>query len=162
MASLGPECSVLAYLDDIYILSNSDTTLSKVEDFFSQRPECSLHLNLAKSSITQLDSIKHSGMKILGSMVGPKSARHSFLQKKIADTKAKLDKLVDLPHQHALLLLRLAIQQDLRHLQRTLQSDDLDDLWHDLDMALWDKARSIRGAPPLLTQNKTTLCGVFP
>lgn len=53
-------------------------------------------------------------------MVGPDSARSAFLKSKIDQLPAKLDNLTNLPHPHALLTIRLAIQQDLRHLQRTL------------------------------------------
>ena len=51
--------------------------------------------------------------------------RERFLEAKIAAEEALLAKLVDLPHQHALLVLRQCLQQNLRHLQRSLRSDDL-------------------------------------
>jgi hypothetical protein len=154
IVALGPECTVLAYLDDIYVLSSSDSTLSEVESFFASQQDLTLSLNMAKSSIKSLSDIRDNGLGILGSTVGPRSARESFLKDKIAMTKAKLGKLVDLPHQHALLLLLQAVQQDLRHLQRTLKSEDLMELWEDLDMALWDKARSIRGAARVMDPEK--------
>ncbi|EAL19765.1 hypothetical protein CNBG0580 [Cryptococcus deneoformans B-3501A] len=53
-------------------------------------------------------------------------------------------KLKDLPHQHALLLLRFCIQQNLRHLQRSLRSDDLVDLWERLDTMLWEEVKRMR------------------
>ncbi len=51
-----------------------------------------------------------------------------------------------LPHQHALLLLRQCIQQDLRHLQRSLPDHPLiNDQWTRLDRALWNEVRRLRG-----------------
>jgi hypothetical protein len=97
-------------------------------------------------------------LKLLGTVVGPREVRASFLDGKIDGVKEKLDKLVDLPNQHALLLLRMAVQQDLRHLQRILKSDDLSDRWRRLDDILWDAARRIRGAStPLGGEADSTL-----
>jgi hypothetical protein len=58
----------------------------------------------------------------------------------------KLQKLVDVPNQHALLLLRLCMQQDLRHLQRCLDPDGLFDEWERVDQAIWKAALRIRGS----------------
>lgn len=134
----------MRYLNDIYILSNSGDTLALVKGFFANR-DTSLHINAAKSSITDLDHINEQGLEMLGTVVGPHSARSAFLHSEIASLKPKLDHLTDLPHQQALLTLRLAIQQDLRHLQRSLKSEDLKDLWDELDTLLWDKVRQLRG-----------------
>jgi hypothetical protein len=149
--SLGPDCTVLAYLDDIYILSNSDDTLSDTHNFFSER-DTTLQLNMAKSSITDLNTIRDHGLKVLGTTVGPHSARLAFLKSKIDHLRPKLNNLINLPHQHALLTLRLAVQQDLRHLQRTLKSDDLSDQWDELDNLLWDTVRQLRGSTGPLDQ----------
>ena len=159
--ALGPDCTVLAYLDDIYILSNSAGTLDSVHQFFHQC-QPSLHLNMDKSTIIALDSIHESGHKLLGSVVGPRSPRADFLRTKITTLKAKLDRLPELPHQHALLLLRLAIQQDLRHLQRSLKSDDLTELWQELDTAMWDACRLIRGSSGPLNEAKDNALMALP
>lgn len=57
----------------------------------------------------------------------------------------KVGKLKDLPRQHALLLLRFCIQQNLRHLQRSLRFDDLVDLWERLDTMLWEEVKRMKG-----------------
>jgi hypothetical protein len=146
---LGPDCIVLAYLDDVYILSKTDETLDEVQDFFAV-VGTTLNLNAAKSSITSIGEIKARGMNMLGSCVGPSWARKPFLQNKIAELEAKVNKLVDVPHQHALLLLRQCMQQDLRHLQRCLVSDDLELEWKKLDGILWRAALRLRSSsePP--------------
>jgi hypothetical protein len=142
---LGPNCVVMAYLDDVYVVSKSERTLDVIEDFFREQ-QTSLQLNEEKSYITSVEEIRARGLKILGSCIGPKFAREEFLEQKIVKAEEKLSKLIDLPHQHALLLLRNCLQQDLRHLQRCLQSDDLTHLWERLDKAIWQVALRIRGA----------------
>jgi hypothetical protein len=142
---LGVDCVILAYLDDIYILSKGPDALDLVTEFFNEN-DYSLKLNANKSFITSIEEIKTTGLKVLGSCLGPKHVRAEFLQEKVALVEQKINRLVDLPHQHALLLLRQCLQQDLRHLQRCLVSDDLVGVWNRLDQALWDGALRIRGA----------------
>jgi hypothetical protein len=60
---------------------------------------------------------------------------------------ATVTKLINLPHQHALLVLRVCVQQNLRHLQRALNSDDLAHLWDKLDTTLREAVARIRGLP---------------
>jgi hypothetical protein len=83
---------------------------------------------------------------MLGSCVGPPWVRRAFLKEKIAEVEQKISKLIDLPHQHALLVLRQCMQQDLRHLQRCLVSDDLDFEWEQLDSIIWNAALRLRGS----------------
>jgi hypothetical protein len=142
---LGPDCVVLAYLDDVYILSGSASTLDEVTDFFHDSA-FSLKLNTAKSFVTSVEEIKTTGLKMLGSCLGPMEVREEFLREKVVQLEDKINRLVDLPHQHALLLLRQCLQQDLRHLQRCLVSNDLAHVWQQLDQAIWDAALRIRGA----------------
>jgi hypothetical protein len=79
--------------------------------------------------------------------VGARSAREQFLQEKIDHEAATVAKLINLPHQHALLVLRVCVQQNLRHLQRSLKSDDLIHLWDRLDTTLREAVARIRGVP---------------
>jgi hypothetical protein len=72
------------------------------------------------------------------------AAREHFLEAKIIAEESLLARLVDLPHQHALLVLRQCLQQNLRHLQRPLRSDDLKHLWERLDASLANSVRRIR------------------
>ncbi len=106
--SLGPNRLVLAYLDDIYILSPDGSTLDMVDSFFSFRL-CSIHLNQAKSKTISLQEIMEQGITMLGSCVGPNKARAALLEAKIDREEELLHKLVNLPHQHALLALRYCL-----------------------------------------------------
>ena len=157
VTTLGPHRLVLAYLDDIYILSPDADALFDVHTFFASR-QSSIQLNMAKSKIVALEDVKESGLEMLGTCVGPLQARASFLEAKIEREEQLLTQLVDLPHQHALLVLRTCLQQNLRHLQRSLQSGDLSHLWQRLDSAIFNAARRIRaGDQDFLQQQDNAL-----
>src|SRR5689334_6856502 len=145
-AILGPERLILAYLDDIYILSPDDLALEQTLAFFDER-QPSIRLKPAKCKMLALEDIRTDGLEILGTCVGTPSAREQFLQEKIDHEAATVTKLINLPHQHALLVLRVCVQQNLRHLQRSLKSDDLVHLWDKLDTILREAVARIRGLP---------------
>jgi hypothetical protein len=109
--TLGPHRLILAYLDDIYILSNDPNALGEVQAFFSAR-QPSIQLNMVKSKTTALQEARETGLQLLGSYVGPTAARERFLEAKIIAEEALLAKLVNLPHQHALLVLQQCLQQN--------------------------------------------------
>jgi hypothetical protein len=132
---LGPNRLVIAYLDDMYVLSTDSTALADCLDFFDKE-DSSLKLNTRKCATVDLDSVRMDGFKLLGTTVGSAEARRAFLQEKVTQVTAKLDELRHLPHQHALVLLRQCIQQDVRHLQRTLNTTDLPNCWDALDERL--------------------------
>ncbi|MGV2364916.1 MAG UNVERIFIED_CONTAM: hypothetical protein MIN83_26280, partial [Paenibacillus polymyxa] len=122
----------------------------------------SLQLNTAKTAIVSLEEMKTSGMQILGACVGPTEARRGFLEGKIGKLEEKMARLSGLPHQHSLLLLRQCLQQELRHLQRCLLGDGLEDLWRRLDRSIWDTANLIRGAnTDNLTQSQSKTADIL-
>ncbi|UOH84398.1 hypothetical protein LQV05_001198 [Cryptococcus neoformans] len=141
--SLGPSTQALAYLDDIYLFSTDSQVLSKTTQFLADKQHI-IKLNEKKCKLISFDEIRKDGFKMLGTMVGGKEKRAEFLEGRIRREMAKVGKLKDLPHQHALLLLRFCIQQNLRHLQRSLRSDDLVDLWERLDTMLWEEVKRMR------------------
>jgi hypothetical protein len=144
-STLGPQRLILAYLDDIYILSNNPNAPEDVQAFFSASQPF-IQLNMVKSKATALQEARETGLQLLGRCIGPTAVRERFLEATIAGEEALLAKLVDLPHQHALLVLRQCLQQNLRHLQRSLRSDDLGHLWERLDASLANSVRRIRAA----------------
>lgn len=144
ITSLGPDQLVLAYLDDVYILSTNQTTMEDVTSFFAGR-QSTIKLNPAKCKTVSLSEVRENGLEMLGTCVGSREAREIFLKAKADRQVAKLDNLHELPHQHALLLLRQCLQQDLRHLQRSLKVDDIADAWGILDDRLRLEVRWLRG-----------------
>ena len=143
---LGPDRLLLGYLDDLYVLSPDDTAFADVQTFFDGRGSC-LQLNVNKSKSYALDDIRSDGIEILGTAVGGAAFRSAFLDGKVEHQVGLLQQLGDLKAQHALLLLRFCIQQDLRHLQRTLKTGDIPGCWDKLDDALLASALLIRSSP---------------
>ncbi|OWZ79418.1 hypothetical protein C365_01679 [Cryptococcus neoformans Bt85] len=98
-----------------------------------------------KENLIKLNTeMTEKGFKMLGTMVGPKKAREEFLKGKMQNEAKKIARLKDLPSKHVLLLLRFCIQQNLRHLQRSLKSDDLKEYWEKMDQELWDEVQRMR------------------
>lgn len=137
-------CLVLAYLDDIFILSADEHTLNKTLAFF-ESDNAPVSLNAAKCSTIPLSSISEAGTELLGTAIGSREYREAFLTRKVASVESYLPRLADLPHQHSLLLLRLCLQHDLRHLLRSPSSADLKASWARLDAALWSQIERMRG-----------------
>jgi len=146
--SLGPDQLVLSYLDDINILSSSTQPLSTLNQVTAilDNQASSLRLNRTKCTEMTLDTIKREGLSILGSRIGSTNAQASFLDAKVDCLLGQVKNLGSLPHQHALLLLRQCLQQDLRHLQRSLASDTkIKAAWAKLDLGLLNEVRRLRG-----------------
>lgn len=73
-------------------------------------------------------------------------ASDMFLAKKVDQLLNQVNNLSSLPNQHALLLLGTCLQQDLRHLQRSLsQTPTIEAEWAKLDQGVWDEVRKLRG-----------------
>jgi hypothetical protein len=104
-ATLGPSRLILAYLDDIYILSNGPATLDEMHSFFSTL-QPSIQVNMAKSKTVALEDVRENALDILGSCKGPTAVRECFLEAKITAEEALLDRLGAVPHRHALFVLR--------------------------------------------------------
>jgi hypothetical protein len=144
---LGPGHTLLAYLDDIYILSEQPGALDLAAAFFEDNTAASLSLNLRKCAELSLAFIRQDGLRVLGTCIGSPAARSAFLQQQVDAQLPALDRLADLPAQDALLLLRFCLQANLRHLQRSLKTDDLLDPWQQIDDALLSRLLSIRCSP---------------
>lgn len=144
-SEVGSEAVVYAYLDDMYLLAKSEAVFDRVVQFFERR-QTGLSLNVAKCAVKSKEQIRTEGTEILGSFVGPQHARRQFLLDRIRAEIPKFSALADLPKQHALLILRLSLQQNLRHLMRTLDTADIADAWDELDEQLWEALRRIRNA----------------
>lgn len=126
-----PRATLVAYLDDLYILNKAPQgTLEVAKEVLEGSP---FSLNLAKSKEKAIEDLKLEGLKALGTYIGPIRPRRAFLEDKLATLQEALEALQDLPKQHSLLLLRGSIQLLLRHLQRQLDPTGLEDLWEEAD-----------------------------
>ena len=148
LAQLGPHRKVLAYLDDIFILSTNNGALQDAKTVIKGWSS-TIRLNPTKCRTISLADIKENGFEMLGTLVGSRDARAAFLRSAIDTEKKKIATLPPLQHQSALLLLRKCLSADLRHLQRALQTDDMADKWEAIDLAIWVEIKHIQGQPEL-------------
>ncbi|RSH95842.1 hypothetical protein EHS25_000935 [Saitozyma podzolica] len=81
-----------------------------------------IRLNPAKFKILALEMIQTNGLRMLGTCVGAHSVRERFLLAKIDHEAATVAKLINLPHQHALLVLRVGLRRPTDHPEATLIS----------------------------------------
>ncbi len=136
---------IVCYLDDIYVLSTDDRALFDLETFFFTRAD-TLTLNKRKCKTVSLDDIRSNGFELLGSMIGSSYAHRTFLDRKIDTELVKLATLKPLPHPHAHLLISSCSQQDLRHLQRSLRTDDIIDVWDRLSQRAFGRSEEDQGS----------------
>ncbi|UOH81738.1 hypothetical protein LQV05_004418 [Cryptococcus neoformans] len=129
--ALGPDTQAVAYLDDIYLFSNDPNVMQRTQAFLADK-ENVIKLNNNKCKQVTFTEMAENGFKMLGTMG------------KMESEARKIARLKDLPSQHALLLLRLCIQQNLRHLQRSLRTDDLKTYWERMDQELWGEVQRMR------------------
>lgn len=143
--ALGPNRQILAHLDDIFILSTDNSAQEEAERFLESKEDI-LKVNAQKSKTYPLSVTigNGDGIEVLGTIIGPKAVREEFLQSKIDAMSADLELLTKLNHQSAWLLLPKCVQQDLRHLQRTLLTNDMGETWDKADGAIWNEAKRLR------------------
>ncbi|KAG9994761.1 hypothetical protein KCU78_g18276, partial [Aureobasidium melanogenum] len=77
-----PPPIIVAYLDDVYILSGREIRPEKLADYLQQAP---ITLNIQKTKSYPLAELRRTGLKALGSFVGPLDGRKEFLQGKIEE-----------------------------------------------------------------------------
>lgn len=155
-ALLGPRFLVIAYLDDIFILSPDDSVKDITLKFFAD-PSRPISLNSSKCRLYDLHDIDNNPVFMLGTCLGSRAAREQFLDAAVNQLEQDLESIHLLPRQHALLLLRQSIQTKLRHLLRTLKSDDLVHLWQKADDLITSAFDKIRGSAPLDCQRDRAL-----
>jgi hypothetical protein len=156
-----PQATLIAYLDDLYILDKDQSTsaLEVAREVFSLSP---FSLNLSKSQERDIKDLRKEGLKALGSFIGPLEPRRDFLKGKLAILARTLEALQELPKQYSLLLLRTSIQLLLRHLQRQLNPEGLEDLWEKADSFIRDSiklllARGLEDLPKEINQDLISL-----
>lgn len=159
---LGPEHLVMAYLDDVVILSkmggdaidsgtdiNIDTIGTAAEVARDAAP--GLLLNVNKSSCTPLADIRTSGTEILGTALGSAAFRWAFGMAKIERIERVLPALRELPKHLAWLILSRCLAGRNAHLLRQLETADLvthgiNPIWERQDRGLAWVVQHLRGS----------------
>ena len=136
--ALGPGHLVLAYLDDVIVLSERETDVVGVADRAAADSATGLRLNVNKSKTYSMDMVERSGLRLLGTLIGGVDARREFADQAVASLRDRVARLLQsqLPHQDKWLLLSHSVQQSFRHLMRQLDSTGIEDLWPQLDEIL--------------------------
>lgn len=148
---LGPQSIVLAYLDDVVIINNYPDTVKKVDELLnSGEIDAPIKMNVAKCKSTTIAEIETTGLDLLGTHVGGIESTQAFLRAKIDETLPGIQMLEGMEKQHALLVMRLSLQNKLRHLMRTLNPTAIYDLWASLDKQHWEAVSKIRSSPTRL------------
>ena len=148
--ALGPEHLVLAYLDDVFILSKAEGDVVQVAERVAAESGNGLRLNVAKSHVYTREQLAAEGMPILGTVVGGEGARRAHAEKIAAELASGVERLLqltELPRQDVLLLLVQCIQQKHRHLQRQLDGTGLAWFWDAMDQTLQRGILRLRGDP---------------
>jgi Reverse transcriptase (RNA-dependent DNA polymerase) len=142
-----PQATIVAYLDDIYILSKEDIDLlSLVAQELEDSP---VTLNKQKSKDQPISLLQQQGLATLGTYIGSTAQRQAFLQDKINKLKETINTLKDLPKQAALLLLRGSTHLLLRHLLRQLKTEGLIQLWRKVDQLIKGAITQLAARSPL-------------
>ena len=140
-----PGATLVAYLDDLYILSKDQGSLDIAREVLEKSP---YKLNLAKSKEIAIKDLKDHGLKTLGTYIGPLEGRRAFLEEKLDTLQQAIAALQDLPKQHSLLLLRGSIHLLLRHLLRQLNPEGLSDLWERADILIKEAIMTLVARSP--------------
>ncbi|KAJ0145138.1 Epsin-1 [Fusarium oxysporum f. sp. albedinis] len=140
-----PGATLVAYLDNLYILSKDQGALDIAGEVLEKSP---YQLNLAKSKEIAIKDLRDQGLKALGTFIGPLQERRSFLEEKLDALQQAIAALQDLPKQHSLLLLEGSIHLLLRHLLWQLNPEGLSDLWGKADIYIREAVRSLVARSP--------------
>lgn len=90
-----PSATIIAYLDDIYVLSPENTpSMPTIAKAFENSL---IALNAKKSLEERVPRLQEIGLKALGTFLGPKTYRRKFLQGKINELKAAFEAIRNLP-----------------------------------------------------------------
>ena len=122
---LGPDHLVMAYLDDVVILSKSGAETVQVAAAVAAQEAPGLCLNIDKSSCTPLEAIRQTGTDLLGTALGSAGYREAFGMAKVERIERILPALVELPKQLAWLILSRCLVGRNAHLLRQLETADL-------------------------------------
>ena len=140
-----PQDSVISYLDDVVISTADVECTHRILQLFPGSD--GLIVNQGKSKCIDVHSINRcrSGVPVLGSILGNRTARSRFLKDKIEPIICQLRRLAQLPSQIGLLLLRKCIHPQVMHLLRSMDMEDLISDLEVLDESIYGYVDYLRG-----------------
>jgi hypothetical protein len=145
LQQLLPLATIIAYLDDIYILNKDNKPLvCTATQALKNSP---VVLNPQKSMEESIQTVRQQGLKTLGTYIGPLNTRRKFLLGKLRSLSTALEKINTLPLQHLLLLLKGSVHLLLRHLLRQLNPENLQDLWEKADKVIHNLVAAVASRP---------------
>lgn len=139
-----PESFFVAYLDDVYILTNKPNMHLQVAKELYCADDSGLAINLKTTETLSIDDARAKGFTALDAYIGPVKERKKFIATKTAEVKEALQSLSCIPNHHALVILRLIMQQKLRHLARCMNTSDRPTVWTNVDRMLGGALARIR------------------
>ena len=149
-----PTDVVMALHDDLKAISSNNNLWPAILEFFAAPPDGSrrrdgivLNPSKCKKSSLRAASSNQGGIRVLGSIKGSVPARREFIEDKIEHVKTTIARLVSLPHQLALLLLRNCISKELGYLLRTVRLEGMEYLLEEMDENLLKEIDRLRAAP---------------
>ena len=158
-ARLGDDHQVLAYLDDVIVVSRAeaehvvDTALAA-----AAQADIGLQLNPNKCEQKSLVDIQRDGLEVLGTVLGARHAREAHAMKSIDSVERQLMQLPYLKKQISWLLLSFSIKAQPSHLLRQLKTHDLAaNVWQRLDRLMLTNMRRMRNSCLLLDTDATLL-----
>ena len=125
--------SIAAYLDDTYVIVRERTkekALKIVEELFREREALTgFQLRPEKTWMTTPRNFRRNGAVLLGTHIG--NGATEFLDERLSEWRAKVQKLSTLQAQDAFTILRRCYLPQLSHLLRTLDVSEQD--WKEAD-----------------------------
>ena len=141
-----PPPLLMAYLDDVYILSAEEVSPTLLTSLLVGAP---ITINTDKTSSHSLAALRATGLPILGSFVGSEENRRRFLKAKVQGLEETLARLAELPRHHGMALLRSSSSLLLRHLPRTLDPAGMEQQYATIDRLLRDSVQTLAGCTSL-------------
>ena len=141
---------VMSFADDVAVFSGNDAIKPEIVHFFDiNKGRTGLELNLPKCNTYDMMSVKEGEQSIpsLGSIIGTLQHRREFFVGKIDTVEAILQKLKQMPKQHAALLLRMSTANKLRHLLRCMDLRDLGPELQRIDELIYNMVDHLRALP---------------
>ncbi len=144
-----PEMDVYSYLDDITLLCRQQHHYDQAIDIIKSFKDKGINIRENKCIYQTCEQIKQNKLELLGSCIGSIEGRSQFLTNKIDMIESSMQQLNPLTSQEYLLIIRQCCNQQLRHLQRSMDNNGIKHLWSHLDDIFISTIKQLRGGDDL-------------